>query len=74
MKTNLLTRKEAAARLGVSVKTMTRMERRYRMRVTTYTGLEPVFTESEVKRAEFCRMKSKRAMLSKIRARKGGQG
>lgn len=73
MKPELFTRKEAAARLGVSVKTMTRMERRYKMRVVTYTGLEPVFTEAEVKRADFCRMKSKRAMLAKLRARKGGQ-
>lgn len=73
MKMNLLTRKEAAARLNVSVKTMTRMERRYKMRVVTYTGLEPVFTEAEIKRADFCRMKDKRATLAKLRARKGGQ-
>lgn len=73
MKTILLTRKEAAARLNVSVKTMTRMERRYKMRVTTYTGLEPVFTRAEVDRAEFCRMKDKRATLAKLRAQKGGQ-
>lgn len=73
MKPTLFTRKEAAARLNISVKTMTRMERRYKMRVTTYTGLEPVFTESEIKRAEFCRMKDKRATLAKLRAQKGGQ-
>lgn len=73
MKPELFTRKEAAARLGVSVKTMTRMERRYRMKVTTYTGLEPVYTRAEVARAEFCRMKDKRATLAKLRAKKGVQ-
>jgi len=72
MKPELFTRKEAAARLGISVKTMTRMERRYKMRVTTYTGLEPVYTRAEVARAEFCRMKDKRAMIAKLQASRGG--
>lgn len=72
MKPDLLTRKEAAALLGISPKTMKRMEDQFSMKPVTYTGLEPVFTRAEVKRAEFCRMKQKRATLAKL-ALKGGK-
>lgn len=69
-KPRLLTRKEAAALLGCSVKTMTRMERKYSIPAVTYTGLEPVFEESEVRKAEFRRMADKRKTLAKLRTRK----
>jgi len=69
MTSRLLTRKEASALLGCSVKTMTRIERRYRLAPVTYTGLEPVFAESEVRKAQFRRMADKRKQLSKLRAR-----
>jgi hypothetical protein len=69
MTSRLLTRKEASALLGCSVKTMTRIERRYRLDPVTYTGLEPVFDEGDVKKAQFRRMADKRKQLSKLRAR-----
>ena len=68
--TKLLTRKEAAGVLGCSVKTMVRIERKYRLAPITYTGLEPVFEESEVKKAQFRRMADRRKQISKMRARK----
>ena len=64
----LLTRKEASAFLGCSVKTMTRIERKYHLEPVTYTGLEPVFEEAAVKKAQFRRMADKRKTLSKLRA------
>jgi len=67
----LLTRKEASAVLGCSVKTMTRIERRYRLQPVTYTGLEPVFSEADVRKAEFRRMADRRKQISKMRAKKG---
>ena len=65
----LLTRKEAAGVLGCSVKTMVRIERRYRLDPVTYTGLEPVFEEGDVKKAQFRRMADKRKQLAKLRTR-----
>ena len=70
MTSKLLTRKEAAGVLGCSVKTMVRIERRYRLEPITYTGLEPVFEESQVKKAQFRRMADRRKQISKMRARK----
>lgn len=69
----LLTRKEASAVLGCSVKTMTRIEQRYRLTPVTYTGLEPVFDEGDVRKAQFRRMADKRKQISKMRVQgKGG--
>lgn len=65
----LLTRKEASALLGCSVKTMVRIERRYRLKPITYTGLEPVYDEKDVRAADFRRMADKRKTLSKLRAK-----
>lgn len=65
----LLTRKEASALLGCSVKTMVRIERRYRLKPITYTGLEPVYYEKDVRAADFRRMADKRKTLSKLRAK-----
>lgn len=70
MTAKLLTRKEAAGVLGCSVKTMVRIERKYRLEPITYTGLEPVFEEAEVKKAQFRRMADRRKQISKMRARK----
>ncbi len=69
----LLTRKEASAVLGCSVKTMVRIERRYRLKAVTYTGLEPVYDEKDVRTVQFRRMSDKRKQISKLRAQgKGG--
>lgn len=68
MKTTLLTRKEASAVMGCSVKTMTRIERRYGLKPVTYTGLEPVYEASDIRKAQFRRMADKRKTLSKLRA------
>lgn len=65
----LLTRKEASALLGCSVKTMVRIEKRYRLKPITYTGLEPVYAEKDVRAADFRRMADKRKTLSKLRAK-----
>ena len=65
----LLTRKEASALLGCSAKTMVRIERRYRLKPITYTGLEPVYDEKDVRAADFRRMADKRKTLSKLRAK-----
>ncbi len=70
MSSRLLTRKEAAGVLGCSVKTMVRIERRYRLDPVTYTGLEPVFSEADVKKAQFRRMADRRKQIAKMRTRK----
>lgn len=70
----LLTRKEASALLKCSVKTMVRIERQFGLRPVTYTGLEPVFEEGAVRRADFQRMAHKRKTIAKLAARKGAKG
>ena len=70
---SLLTQRDLCKRWGCSISTVIRAVREFEPEPETFVGLEPAFTEAEVKKLEHRRMAKRRQTIAKLRGANRGK-